>query len=66
MKVYEFTVAELDYFRIWCNFTDDERTLFEYRARGMQLEQCAVRMCVSLSTAKRLSRRVNNKIIKVC
>lgn len=66
MKVYEFTQPELDIFRAKCNFTTDEKALFEYRAKGVPLEECAECMNVSLSTAKRWSRRVNNKIIKVC
>lgn len=66
MKVYDFTVPELNYFRTYCNFTKDESTLFEYRARNIPLEQCAELMSVSVSTVKRLSRKVNAKIIKVC
>lgn len=66
MRVYEFTVPELEYFRAYCNFTEDERTLFEYRSKNVPLERCAELMNISLSTAKRISRKVNNKIIKVC
>ena len=65
MNVYDFTVPELDYFRGTCNFTDPERTLFELRAKCVPLEQCAEQMNVSISTAKRISRRVNRKILKV-
>ena len=54
MKVYDFTVPELDYFRAKCNFTEDERTLFEYRSKNIPLEQCAELMNVSVSTVKRL------------
>lgn len=64
MKVYDFTVPELNYFRTYCNFTDEERALFEYRAKNYPLEYCAELMNVSVSTAKRLSRKVNNKIIR--
>lgn len=65
MKIYDFTVPELEYFRQTCNFTSDERTLFESRSKGITLEQCAEMMNVSVSTVKRISRRVNNKIIRV-
>ena len=58
MKVYDFTVPELNYFRTYCNFTDEERALFEYRAKNYPLEYCAELMNVS--------RKVNNKIIRVC
>nr|DAH66497.1 MAG TPA: ECF sigma factor [Caudoviricetes sp.] len=48
------------------NFTTEERELFEYRSKGVPLEVCAERMNISTSTAKRLSRRVNAKIIRLC
>lgn len=51
---------------IECNFTPDEERLFRLRCQERTLEYCAEQMNVSISTAKRLSRRVNNKIIKVC
>ena len=66
MKIYDFTVPELNYFRDYCNFTEDERVLFEYRAKNISLETCAEIMNVSLSTAKRISKRVNCKITKIC
>lgn len=66
MKIYDFTVPELNYFRENCNFTAEEMTLFEYRSKNIPLETCAEIMNVSISTAKRISRRVNNKIIKIC
>lgn len=66
MKIYDFTVPELNYFREKCNFTKDEAVLFEYRAKYISLEECAEKMAISISTAKRLSRKVNNKIIRVC
>ena len=66
MKLYDFTVPELNYFREYCNFTPEEKELFEYRAKNMPLETCAEIMNVSISTAKRISRRVNNKIIRIC
>ena len=66
MKIYDFTVPELNYFRDYCNFTEDERVLFEYRAKNIPLETCAEIMNVSLSTAKRISKRVNSKIVKMC
>lgn len=66
MKIYDFTVPELDYFRQNCNFTLEELTLFEYRAKNIPLETCAEIMNVSMSTVKRISRRINNKIIRTC
>ena len=66
MKVYDFTVPELNMFVRIATSQIVERTLFEYRAKNIPLEKCAELMNVSLSTAKRISRRVNNKIIRVC
>ena len=66
MKIYDFTIPELNYFRENCNFTKEELVLFEYRAKNIPLEYIAEIMNISVSTAKRISRRVNNKIIKIC
>lgn len=66
MKVYDFTVPELNYFRTYCNFTNEERQLFELRSQNVSLELCAEQMNISISTVKRLSQKVNNKIIRVC
>ena len=64
MKICDFTRREVEYFRQECNFTADEMALFEMRANNIPLEECAERMNVSISTAKRISKRVNNKIIR--
>lgn len=66
MKVYDFTKRELEYFLEECNFTSEEESLFMLRSKNIPLEQCAEMMNVSVSTIKRLSRKVNNKIIRVC
>jgi len=65
MKIYSFTRPELDYFELECNFTSDELKLFRLRSKAMPLEDCAEEMNVSVSTVKRLSRRVNDKIERV-
>lgn len=33
MKVYDFTEPELERFRETCNFTAEERELFDYRSK---------------------------------
>ena len=66
MKIYDFTQVELNLFREMCNFTAEESVLFEYRSKNIPLETCAEYMNVSISTAKRISRRINNKIVRVC
>ena len=66
MKIYDFTVPESEYFRAQCNFTPEERALFDMRSLNIPLEQCAENMNVSVSTAKRISKKVNSKIVRVC
>lgn len=66
MKIHDFTVPELNYFREYCNFTEEERILFDCRSKNIPLETCAEIMNVSLSTAKRMNKKIQNKIIKVC
>lgn len=65
MIIYDFTTPELDYFRRICNFTADERALFDLRAKQTSIERCAEVLGVSVSTAKRISKKVNSKIIRV-
>lgn len=65
MKIREFTKPEIRYLLAECNFTSDERTLFDMRCADVPLEECAERMNVSLSTAKRLNKRIKCKIDKL-
>ena len=64
LKICDFTQTELDYLQVVCNFTKDENTLFELRAKGKSLEDCAEIMNVSVPTVKRISQRVNKKVEK--
>ena len=66
MKICSFTRREIEYLRKECNFTPEEMELFDLRSADVPLELCAEKMNVSLSTAKRISRRINAKIIRVC
>lgn len=66
MKICSFTRREIEYLRKECNFTPVEKELFDLRSMDVPLELCAEKMNVSLSTAKRISRRINAKIIRVC
>ena len=58
-------MPEIRYLLAECNFTEDERTLFDMRCVDVPLEECAERMNVSLSTAKRLNKRIKCKIDKL-
>lgn len=65
MIVCDFTQIEIDYLLEKCNFTDSERTLFVMRSKNFPLVQCSMSMNLSLDGVKKLSRKVNKKIIKV-
>lgn len=65
MKICEFTKPEIRYLLAESNFTEEERTLFNLRCVDIPLEECAERMNVSVSTVKRLNKRIKAKIDKL-
>lgn len=65
MKIYDFTVPELDYFRKMCNFTKDEREYFDLRATGMSNVEISMSMNVSEAKVSVLARKVKSKILRV-
>lgn len=65
MNIKDFTKPELDYFRRECNFVGLEKDLFELRSQGIPLEQIAESLDMSIDGVKKISRKVNKKIIKV-
>ena len=65
MKICDFTKPELDYFRENCNFVNLEIDVFEMRASGRTLEEIADTMHISLDYIRKLSVKVNKKILKV-
>lgn len=65
MQIYDFTVPELDKFRELCNFTDEERQYFEYRARGMSNVYISLEMHVSESKVSKLARKVKSKMLRI-
>lgn len=65
MKICDFTRKEIEYCISECNFTEPEEALFYMRCKDVPLEHCAEQMNISISTVKRLSRRMMNKIFKV-
>ena len=65
MKIREFTKPEIRYLLAECNFTSDERTLFDMRCADVPLEECAEEMNVSVSTVYRINKAVKIKIEKV-
>lgn len=65
MTISNFTKPELDYFRDNCNFVNLEAKVFELRAGGYTLEYIAEQLDISSDYARKLSQKVNKKIIKV-
>lgn len=65
MIISDFTKFELDLFRDNCNFVGSERDIFDLRSQGISLERIAETLNLSIDGAKRISRKVNSKIIKV-
>lgn len=65
MTISNFTKPELDYFRNNCNFVNLECQVFEMRASGNSLEIIAEQLHISSDYVRKLSQRVNKKIIKV-
>jgi len=65
MMVSDFTVPELDHLRANCNFVGNEIQVFELRSRGIPLERIAEELNMSVEGIKKVSRKVNNKIIRV-
>ena len=61
----DFTKPEIDFLLENCNFTKDEKALFELRNDEHSLEECAELMNVSVSTIYRINSRMNKKIAKV-
>lgn len=63
--ISQFTQPELAYYNYMCNFTPQEQELFDYRASCHTLDECCELMHMDLSSVKRLSVKVNKKMIKV-
>lgn len=65
MTISDFTEPELRYLRENCNFVGHEKQLFELRSQGVPLEVIAELLNLSVDGAKKVSRKVNKKIIRV-
>lgn len=65
IQIRDFTVPELDRFRELCNFTDDERTYFELKAKDKSNIEISFKMNISTAQVSKLAKRVRNKIIKI-
>lgn len=65
MIIADFTKPELELLRDNCNFVGCERDIFDLRSQGISIEDIAESLNLSIDGAKRISRKVNSKIIRV-
>lgn len=63
MKVHDLTIPQIEYYRTFCNFDEMEDALFLLRSKNTSLERCAE--VLHYDDIKRLSRRVNRKVLAV-
>ena len=64
MIIADFTVPELNYLRENCNFVGLEIRVFDLRSQGLTLEEIAEILNMSVDGVKKISRKVNKKIIR--
>ena len=63
--ISDFTKPELEFYRERCNFVGNEVGLFEMRSQGNSIESIAEALNLSVDGAKKVSRKVNSKIVRV-
>ena len=64
MIISRFTTPELDYFREHCGFTKIETQVFELRSQGASLQDISFVLKITIDSAKKVSQKINKKIIK--
>lgn len=65
MQIYDFVESELRWFRQECNFSEDELTYFNLRAKHYSNQQIAIKMNISEGKVSKLASAVKKKIKKV-
>lgn len=65
MQLYDMVEWELDKFRKECNFTEDEMTYFNLKAKQKSNVQIAQALNVSESKVSDLARKVKSKMKRV-
>nr|DAG45960.1 MAG TPA: hypothetical protein [Caudoviricetes sp.] len=61
----EFTKPECDYFRRECNFTDEERAVFDLRVAARSVVEISMSLHLSEATVYRRLKNIKRKIVKV-
>ena len=65
MNISSFTKPELDILRNGCNFVGSELDVFDLRSQGVPLEVIAESLHLSVDGAKKISQKINKKIIRM-
>ena len=65
MRLDNLTEAECEKFRHGCNFTDDERAIFDLRVKGKSRVQISASLAISIATTDRRLRGIYQKVNKV-
>lgn len=65
LKICDFVKWELDMFRDQCNFTEEELTYFNLKAKNKSNVEVAMDMHISEPKVSILARKVRKKIFKV-
>ena len=61
----EFVEAECEWFRAACNFTQEEREIFDLRVKDKSRVQIAMELNMTVSTVDRRIKNIKRKISKV-
>ncbi len=65
MLLHNLTEAECENFRHGCNFTDEERAIFDLRVKGKSRVEIAASMAISIATTDRRLHGIYQKVNKV-
>lgn len=65
IHINDFVESELDYFRLNCNFSEQELQYFNLKAKDKSNVQIAYELNISESKVSKLARKVKNKIIRI-
>lgn len=60
----ELTEPECERFRAYCNFTDEERAVFDLRVKGKSIIEICFALAMSERTVNRRLKNIKNKIDK--
>lgn len=61
----DFTTPEVEYFRTACNFTLQQRQIFDLRVSDHSILEICGKLHISEATAGREIRKIKNKILRV-